>query len=106
MKERATTTYQPCRPHRIEDKRKGRRNEKWYKPKRDEERLAKTPKKEGCINRDAKERRKKENGRLSPEAFSREGRQRVSRELKVSWTKPRDKTRELIWCLPVNGRSL
>lgn len=24
----------------------------------------------------------------------------MSRELKVSWTKPRDKTRELIWCLP------
>ncbi|KAK1117484.1 hypothetical protein K0M31_016688 [Melipona bicolor] len=86
-------------------KKKRREDEKWYKPRRDEERLAKTQK-EGCINRDAKEERKKENGRPSPEAFSREGRQRVSRELKVSWTKPRDKTRELIWCLPVNGRSL
>ncbi|KOX76474.1 hypothetical protein WN51_12155 [Melipona quadrifasciata] len=82
-------------------KKKRREDEKWYKPRRDEERLAKTQK-EGCINRDAKEERKKENGRPSPEAFSREGRQRVSRELKVSWTKPRDKTRELIWCLPNN----
>ncbi|CAD1472811.1 unnamed protein product, partial [Heterotrigona itama] len=61
-------------------KEKRRKDEKWYKPKRNGETLANIQK-EGCINRDAKEERKKENGRPSPEAFS-EGKTKGEQRIK------------------------
>lgn len=68
---------------------------------------------DGHSEEKAKEEREGGGGRLGNSRREKEiagvsaaGRQRASGELKVSRTKQRDKTRELIWCLPVNGRSL